>query len=238
MASILSHLRPCSVLCLALAVTACGDDTTGTGSTTTGSTTTGPSTVADTSSTGPTSTPGSTGSTGSTSTADPTGSTGSSSGPDPSTSGSSGSSGSDSSGSESSTGNQGNVLYTALAVPGGLDRIRINKADLDNDRCTWVILVAPAIPGTFPGMTIPAGWSVESVSINDVAIACDSDNPGMFGGEAALDANGTIGFGMLGGTGIYPCTVDIDATFDFAGMLPGIPPTDDMIAVDVPVAGC
>ena len=60
----------------------------------------------------------------------------------------------------------------------------------------------------------------------------------MFGSEAALDANGTVTFGMLGGTGVYPCTVDIDATFDFQGVLPGIPPTDAMVAVDIPVTGC
>ncbi|MEM9454181.1 MAG: hypothetical protein AAGF11_08370 [Myxococcota bacterium] len=137
-----------------------------------------------------------------------------------------------------STGGQGNVVYSATAIPGGLDRIRINKADLDNDRCTWVVLVAPALPGSYPGLATPAGWSVESVFINDVAAACNSDNPAMFGSEPALDANGTITFGMLGGGGIYPCMVDIDALLDFQGVLPMIPPMDDMIAVDIPVMGC
>lgn len=140
--------------------------------------------------------------------------------------------------STGTTGGQGNVVYSAIAIPGGLDRIRINKANLDDDRCTWVVLVAPDIPSTYPGLTVPAGWSVESVSINDVAVACDSDNPAMFGFEAALDANGSIEFGMLGGGGLYPCMVDIDATFDFQGMLPGIPPTDAMLAIDIPVTGC
>lgn len=137
-----------------------------------------------------------------------------------------------------STGDPGNVVYSAVALPGGLDRIRIHKADLDADRCTWVVLVAPPIAGPYPGMMVPAGWSVESISINDVAAACDADNPFMFGSEPALDANGTIGFGMLGGTGIYPCTVDIDAVFDFQGILPMIPPMDAMTAAAIPVTGC
>ena len=74
------------------------------------------------------------------------------------------------------TGVQGNVVYSAQALPGGLDRIRIFKRDLDADRCTWVVLVAPALPGMYP-VTTPPGWSVESISISDVGAACDSDSP-------------------------------------------------------------
>lgn len=136
------------------------------------------------------------------------------------------------------TGDPGNVVYSAIPLPGGLDRIRIHKADLDADRCTWIMLVYPGFAGPYPGVTVPAEWSVESITINDVAAACASDNPGMFGGEAAIDASGTVTFGMPGAGGLYPCTVDIDASFDFQGLLPGIPPMDDMVATDIPVTGC
>jgi hypothetical protein len=241
MASIVVRVCSCSLLSLALLTAACGDD----GSP--GDGTEASTSAASTSSSTTASTPDPSTGTASTGTPEPTSSSSSSTeGADTSTGSTEGSTGTStdtSTGSTegstgTSTGGQGNVVYSAVAVPGGLDRIRINKANLDDDRCTWVILVAPSIPGMYPGMTIPAGWSVESISINDVAAACGSDNPAMFGSEPATDANGTIGFGMLGGTGIYPCTVDIDATFDFAGILPGIPPTDDMIATDVPVTGC
>lgn len=260
MASLFSRVLGCSLVALGLATTACSDDglAGASGSASSGSTrgsadppdmagdsTSDPdgdptsSTGSDfdppgpnTSSTGMsegTSGSGSTGAPVDTGTGTGTGSTG-----EPTGTGSTG----EPTGTGTSTGGQGNVVYSAIAIPGGLDRIRINKADLDNDRCTWVILVAPALPGSYPGLAVPAGWSVESVSINDVAVACNSDNPAMFGSEPALDANGTITFGMLGGGGIYPCMVDIDALFDFQGVLPMIPPMDDMLAVDIPVMGC
>ncbi len=159
---------------------------------------------------------------------------GSSSSEDGSTS--SGSAGSSSSGS--TTDGQANVEYSAIALPGGLDRIRIHKANLDADTCTWLVLVAPAMPGSDPGLEVPAGWSVETVAINDVAAACASGNPAMFGAEAALEAVGSVEFGKLGGTDIYPCTVDIDATFDFQGLTPGIPPTDTMSSSEIAVTGC
>ncbi len=226
-----------SLLALLVLSVACGDDSvpTADGSGTTGpndpsSSTTSSSGVADTTTTPPSDTsgpsssgPGDSGSTNATST----------------TSSDSGAS-SDSTGpmQGTTTDDPGNVVYSALALPGGLDRIRIHKADLDEDRCTWVVLVAPELPNMFPNVTVPAGWSVESVTINDVAAACSADSPSMFGGEGAVGGNGTVTFGMVGGSGFYPCTIDIDAVFDFAGMLPGIPMMDAMVAAAVPVAGC
>ncbi|MCA9708368.1 MAG: hypothetical protein KDK70_21140 [Myxococcales bacterium] len=233
-----------------LAAFACGDDGTdetsaegSTGTTATGGTT-GPGTS------GPgTSGPGTTGP-GTTETG-PTNTSATSTGLDDTTAGSStegsgttqgtddtSGSGEGSTTEGSSTTGDENVVYAAVALPGGLDRIRITKANLGADRCTWLVLVAPPIGSPYPSVVGPAGWSVESIQINDVAVACDSDDPAMFGSEPALDGMGTIGFGMLGGTGIYPCTVDVDAVFDFQGVLPGIPPMDDMVAADVPVTGC
>nr|MCH9686499.1 hypothetical protein [Deltaproteobacteria bacterium] len=75
-------------------------------------------------------------------------------------------------------------------------------------------------------------------TITDVAAACDSDNPSMFGGEGATGATGDVVFGMLGGTGVYPCTIDIDASLSFQGIAPGIPTDDVMVAAGVPVIGC
>lgn len=140
----------------------------------------------------------------------------------------------DDSGSDS-TGAQGNVVYSAEALPGGLDRVRIFKRDLDADRCTWIVLVAPPIAGMYP-VTTPAGWSVESISISDVGMACDSASPAMFGSEPATAAVGDVTFAMVGA--IYPCEVDLDVTADFAGILPGIPAQDTMNAAAIPVTGC
>lgn len=252
MASLLVRSLAHSLLSLAVVTLACSDDGltgatgTGDGATTGRATTTATDTAAAdpsnaggdsesaeppelTSSTGMLDEAGSTTGSGNEDSADTRGSTGRGTG---------GSSDGTGAPPATTTGGPGNVVYSAIAVPGGLDRIRINKADLDNDRCTWVILVAPPTADMYPGMTIPAGWSVESIAINDVAVSCDAGNPAMFGSESALDANGSITFGMLGGGGLYPCMVDIDALFDFQGILPGIPPMDDMLAVDIPVMGC
>ena len=125
--------------------------------------------------------------------------------------------------------------YSAQALPGGLDRLRILKRDLVADRCMWIVLVAPKLMSIFR-IDTPKGWSVESVRITDGGPACDFDTPEMGGFEDATAASGTITFRMPGA--VYPCTVDIDASADFAGTLPGIPPTDTMTATGIPVAGC
>jgi len=245
-AAIVVSMRLRLAVLVSLVVVACGDEDPSSdsdGSSTTSAASTGMTTVADDS-------PGTSGgSTGGSSgeTADGTGTTGGTTGAtgttgaSESTGGSTGSTDGESSGStDGTTGTTGataNIDYTAIAIPGGLDRVRINKANLDEDRCTWVVLVSPPIPGQYPGVTLPAAWSVESISINDVADACSSGNPAMFGSEAALDADGTLTFGDLGEVGIYPCTVDVDLTMDFQGILPGIPPMDDMVATSIPVLG-
>lgn len=136
-----------------------------------------------------------------------------------------------------SSGGQGNVEYSAQALVGALDRILVFKEDLDADRCTWIVLVSPAIGGAYD-VTTPANWSVEQIEISDVGDACGSPSPGMFGAEAATSAEGTIELGAIGGTGVYPCDVSVDVTAMFAGLLPGIPPSDLLDADAIPVTGC
>lgn len=144
---------------------------------------------------------------------------------------------SSSSESESGTGAQGNVVYTAHALIGALDRIRVFKEDLDADRCTWIVLVSPAIGGTLD-VTTPEGWSVESIQASDVGAACGSRSPAMFGAESATSAEGSIELGAVGPSGVYPCEVTVDVTASFAGILPGVPPIDVLAAAGIPVDGC
>ena len=89
---------------------------------------------------------------------------------------------------------------------------------------------------SMPGESLPEGWSVESIAISDAGEACESDTPDMFGAETATSATGTIEFGDPGM--VYPCLVSPDVEAAFAGVLPGIPPTDDVVASDIPVEGC
>lgn len=233
----MSH-RPSSswILCTVLA-TACGDDgNASTSETSSGGSTSDPSPVSTSGETSTSSTETTGG--GATATSDDESSTGRSSNPSTSSSGSSSEGGLDTSTGSTTTGGRSNEVYSAIALPGGLDRIRIHKANLDDDTCTWVVLVAPAIPGMYPALVVTEGWAVESVAINDAAKSCDTDTPAMFGAEAALDATGTVEFGALGGTGIYPCAIDIEAMLDFQGLLPSIPTTDIMSATKIPVTGC
>lgn len=133
------------------------------------------------------------------------------------------------------TGGDG-VVYSARAIIGALDRVEIRKADYDNDLCMWVRIVWPSQVGSYPGVTTPTDWTVEQISINDVATACEQDNPGMFGAEAATGASGAITFGRLGQFN-YPCTIDVDVDAQFAGNLPDIPAQVSMTATEVPVDG-
>lgn len=136
-----------------------------------------------------------------------------------------------------STTGEGNVVYTAEALVGALDRIRIFKEDLDADRCTWIVLVSPSIGGAY-AVTTPEGWGVEQIDISDVGATCGSRSPGMFGAEAATAATGSIELGAIGPTGVYPCDVTVNVTAEFAGVLPGIPASDVLDAVQIPVDGC
>lgn len=150
-----------------------------------------------------------------------------------------GSGGSDTTAAESSsTGDPGNVEYSAQALIGALDRILVFREDLDEDRCTWIILVSPGFAGPYDDVSTPKGWSVQSIQANDVGEACGSPSPSMFGAETATAAEGTIELGAVGPSGVYPCDVTVDVTAMFDGLLPNVPPSDLLEAVAIPVTGC
>jgi hypothetical protein len=129
------------------------------------------------------------------------------------------------------------VQYRAVALIGGLNRVRVMKRNDDDDTCTYVSLVEPAFKGTFGDVDVTDPWGVEYAGITDSAAACDSDNPVMFGGSAATDGQGTVGLENVGMAAI-PCVVDIDVTFTFDDAIPALPEMDDMNATDIPVQGC
>jgi len=235
-----SARRPVSWLLCSLLVAACADDSSPTASGEASSGTTAATSSEGGTSSGPAGSDTTTAAqTSTTQGPDGTSSTGSTSSDDGSSSESGASSSSDGSSSSSgtTTGEQGNVVYTAVAIPGGLDRIRIHKANLDTDTCTWMVLVAPSAVSAYPAVATPEGWSLEEVGINDVAATCSVNNPAMFGAEAAIDAEGTVEFGELGGSGLYPCSLDVDTSLEFQGLLQ-VPQMDTMVATDLAVTDC
>lgn len=137
--------------------------------------------------------------------------------------------------SSSDTGDDG-AIYRAVALIGGLNRVRIFKRNDADDLCTFVSLVDPSF-GAFGSIDVTQPWGVEYAGITDSAAACDSDNPLMFGSDEATDGDGAIDLADVGMGGV-PCTVDIDVSLDFDGAVLQVPDSDTMTATDLPVQGC
>jgi hypothetical protein len=125
--------------------------------------------------------------------------------------------------------------YRAVAIPGGLDRIRVMKRSDSAGTCTFVTLVTPSNGAPFD-VTVTNPWVIESIAINDVPESCASDNPFESGGEYAVAATGTIDHADA--MGAFPCTVDIAIDIDFDPMLLPVPESDVMNAMDIAVSGC
>lgn len=124
------------------------------------------------------------------------------------------------------------ISYSAVAIIGGLDRVRIAKADHDADLCTLLSLVSPASMGPLT-ITTPEGWSVEFASISAGAAACGGQEPPQ--GVIATAGTGTVGFGELGVA--FPCSIDVDVQLEFPADMQ-VPTDDAMSAVAIAVDGC
>jgi hypothetical protein len=171
---------------------------------------------------------------GSTVSVDDTTSAGDTSAAASSGSSSAGDSGSDSSADTGTTGPLSELEYQAVAIPGGLDRVRVFGHHPTEDWCVWITAVTPSQVSAFPIETTK-NWAVESIRISDVGEACGAQSPDMFGAENATAASGTLE--LYDGVP-FPCLVDVDVTTEFEGLLPGIPGTVEMLAVAIPVTGC
>jgi hypothetical protein len=126
------------------------------------------------------------------------------------------------------------VVYSAIAVPGGLDRIRIFKSNFDDDLCTRLTLVWPSEGGAPWQVDTPPMWGVEGADLTEGAAGCEGPMPGF--GEPATGATGSVTFGMMGQ--VFPCEIDVDVTLDFAGAMAPLPMSDTMAAMGIAVEGC
>ncbi|PRP93639.1 hypothetical protein [Enhygromyxa salina] len=124
-------------------------------------------------------------------------------------------------------GDPGNVTYTAVAQPGGLDRVFIERHDEDTDTCTRVVLVSPALIQTF-NVQLPDNWSIESVTNNQPADCSVLDFD-----EQIESGTGVIEFLDFDQFDIFPCTINVDVQFDVAGD----PPTLDFSVMNLAVMG-
>ena len=119
------------------------------------------------------------------------------------------------------------MTYTALAQPGGLDRVFIDRHDPDTDICTRVVLVWPGQQMNFNVMT-PVEWGIESINNYQPA---DCSN---FGAPKPINTGtGEVLFIGLDQFDHFPCTLDFDMTLDVMGN----PPTLDFAAMNLIVTG-
>jgi hypothetical protein len=145
------------------------------------------------------------------------------------------------SGGTGTTSGQGNLEYAARAMPGGLDRIFIRKADYDEDLCGHLALVWPSEPpGPFPDVTTPTQWAVEIAAVFQGTTDCldlQATPPGA--SEYADTVSGYVDF-EFNNPGFYPCSLDLDVTMTFAPVAPQpwIPDALTMAALDLAVEGC
>jgi hypothetical protein len=118
--------------------------------------------------------------------------------------------------------------YSAHAVIGALDRIRIVKNDFANDICYGLGLVYPGTSGTL-GIQVPDGWDVEFAYATLGATSCDEQVPvePIFG----ISGDGVVRFDA--GTEIYPEMLTIDARVVFNDER--LPVRIDLEAVDLTV---
>ena len=100
--------------------------------------------------------------------------------------------------------------YSAVIMPGGLDRVVITRVNIDEPNCTRMTLWSPQNSDMFD-FDMPQDWAVEEV-LNWKQGFCPDDNadPDTFPDEGT----GTISFPALDGLGIYPCAINIDIELD------------------------
>lgn len=115
--------------------------------------------------------------------------------------------------------------YTAVAMPGGLDRVRITRVNSADQTCMTMTLVSPMMFDDFD-IDIPDLWRIESVARWDQA-TCTGDMD-----ELSDGGTGAITFGGYDGLGLYPCLLSIDVVLDFAAS-----PDSAWSVQDVPVDG-
>ncbi|MEM6993656.1 MAG: hypothetical protein AAF721_24295 [Myxococcota bacterium] len=131
------------------------------------------------------------------------------------------------------TGEPDASVYGAQALPGGLDRVIVTRANEAEMTCTRMVLTAPLRQDEFD-IDLPDPWRVESV----VLFESTTDCPDGAGPDATItDGTGTIEFLELDGLALYPCAIGLDLSLTVPGM-PGAPQVWSAASVDVAGTNC
>ncbi len=134
---------------------------------------------------------------------------------------------------------QASEAYSAEAYFGGLDHLRVKKADKARDVCVTLHLARPTESSPGFAFTMPMEWGVVNAEISNKAADCYAQ-PGQQMGMAvgATGGMGTISF-EVPPNGFFPCTVSVMGSLAFPPGEPWVQSSEALSAVDVAVKdGC
>jgi hypothetical protein len=127
-------------------------------------------------------------------------------------------------------------VYSAVAQPGGLDHLFIQKKDVTSNVCFKIHLVHPSA-AVNPTFKVPAPWGPAQATAIPDAKACDGPSP-VSAVYAASSIVGSVTFTPAPSPQQpYPKLVTIQATLTFTNPIAPIPPSETFTATDVPVTG-
>lgn len=127
-------------------------------------------------------------------------------------------------------------VYSAVAQPGGLDHLFIQKKDVAKNLCFKIHLVHPSA-AVNPTFKVPQPWGpAQAIAIPD-AKACDGPSS-VSAAYTATSINGFVTFTPAPTQQQpYPKLVTIQATLAFGNPVPPVPASETFSATDIPVTG-
>lgn len=124
--------------------------------------------------------------------------------------------------------------YAASYIAGEQNHLSVRKADLADDWCVTITLVAPQDMGPLEyDVMLPATWRVQSALIHQGAKDCLS-----FAGFPVEPIMAVSGAGSASWAGACPNSLAIDITVNFPPDQPWVPGAVLLQAPAVPVTGC
>jgi hypothetical protein len=120
--------------------------------------------------------------------------------------------------------------YSAFAIIGGLDRLRITKTV--GGTCFAIQLVSPPTAGN-GGLTLPTNWGFESASAMQPGLACDPRYLGPI--SNVFEATAQSGTITWQGNNLPQSVQSVQVTLTFGGNPPWCPPSEVASAMNVPV---
>lgn len=127
-------------------------------------------------------------------------------------------------------------IYSAVAQPGGLDHLFVQKKDVGRNLCFRVHLVHPSA-AVNPNFKVPQPWGPAQAVVIPDAKACDGPSP-ISAQYTAKEISGFVTFTPPPtNSQPYPKLVTIQATLTFANAPAPIAPQEILSATDIPVTG-